>query len=280
LNTKLQSGDQVEIILGEEMMPRREWLFEHLGYASTSRARAKIRSWFGQREKQKNIEEGKKLLLDELMHLGIEQLDSSQLTRVADYDAPETLFAAIGAGDVEAHDVVEALTELLEVDVDRQQMNLELEEQTPGPTNAIVAGVGDLPWELASCCQPVAGDSIVGIMEADNLVHVHREDCLKALGVDAGRIIKVRWQHEVTRTFPVDVQVTAYDRAGLLFDITAILMEENTNVISINTVRDEREKHVVLEMVIEQSSLNRLLRTLEKIERLSNVISARRITSS
>ncbi len=90
LNTALQSGDQVEVIVGDEADPRREWLFDHLGYVSTSRARTKIRGWFGQRTKQKNIEEGKKLLLDELIHLGVEQLDFAELVGVVNYDSPAT----------------------------------------------------------------------------------------------------------------------------------------------------------------------------------------------
>lgn len=281
LNTSLKSGDQVEIILGDEAVPRREWLFDHLGYVSTSRARAKIRGWFGQREKEKNAEEGKKLLLDELMHLGVEQVDFTELVNAVGYESPESLFAAIGAGDVEALDVVEAASDLLDLDVNDQQMSLGLEEERRGDLDVAISGSGDLPWQLSSCCQPTPGESIVGLVGDDNTVHIHREDCLQALYDHAnGRLIKVRWEDQATRTFPVSIEVVAYDRPGLLFDITSIFVREDTNVVSINTTQDEQDARVVLSLVIEETSLNRLLRTLEKIEQLSNVVTARRTTAS
>ncbi|MBD3649040.1 MAG: bifunctional (p)ppGpp synthetase/guanosine-3',5'-bis(diphosphate) 3'-pyrophosphohydrolase, partial [Pseudomonadales bacterium] len=282
LNTTLQTGDQVEIITGDEMEPRREWLFGHLGYVSTSRARAKIRNWFGQREKEKNIEEGKKLLLDELVHLGIDQLDFIELINAVGYETPEALFVAIGAGELDAVDVVEAASELIDLDGYESQMSLGLDfaQGDSESSEVIISGLGDLPFELAACCRPVPGESIVGVIGDDRVVHIHRQDCLEALRGEIGRIIKVRWEEQVTRTFPVDIEVVAYDRAGLLFDITSILMQENTNVVSINTTHQELESRVNLTMTIEERSLNRLLKTLEKIEQLSNVISARRTTSS
>ncbi|MEX2489222.1 MAG: bifunctional (p)ppGpp synthetase/guanosine-3',5'-bis(diphosphate) 3'-pyrophosphohydrolase [Pseudomonadales bacterium] len=282
LNTGLKSGDQVEIILGDEARPRREWLFDHLGYVSTSRARAQIRSWFGRRERQKNIDEGKKLLLDELLHLGVEQLDVFTLVDAVEYDSPESLFAAIGAGDVEVLDVVEAASELIGLHTEDQQISLTLGgQQESGPGEVSIFGVGDLAYELSACCQPMSGEPIVGIIADNNMVKIHRKDCLEALGSDIdGRSIEVKWESHTDRTFPVKIEVVAYDRPGLLYDITSVLVHEEINVLSIGTDHDSQESRVVLSMVIEERAVNRLLKTLEKIEQLSNVISARRTTAS
>ncbi|MDA0789846.1 MAG: bifunctional (p)ppGpp synthetase/guanosine-3',5'-bis(diphosphate) 3'-pyrophosphohydrolase [Proteobacteria bacterium] len=275
LNTPLKSGDQVEVIIGDTAEPRREWLHGHLGYVTTSRARSKIHAWFGQREKQKNIDEGKKLLLDELSHLGIEQLDFSRLAEKLELSTPTQLFYAIGSGDVSTVDVVDLAAEMSEIELRAQQLDLGFDEQ--GQERAVVEGLGDLKYVISDCCRPVHGDSIVGVIDDDNVVHVHLQDCLQALHADVyGRIIRLNWQEDVSATFPVSVEVNAYDRPGLLYDVTGILMRERTNVRTIYTVFDKETNRVSLKMVIEVSSLNLLLTLLDQIGQLPNVISARR----
>jgi GTP pyrophosphokinase len=275
LNTRLKSGDQVEVILGEEVQPRREWLHEHLGYISTSRSRSKIQAWFGEREKRRNVDDGKKLLLDELAHLGIEQLDFIQLAEQLEAASPTELFYAIGAGRVDVVDVIDQAAEMTGLDVREHQLDLFLSEGQR--EDGIVSGLNGMDYVISECCKPVPGDSIVGVIDDDSVVHIHLQDCLQALRADVyGRIIRVDWQAELSKTFPVSIEVTSYDRAGLLYEITGIFMHERTNVVSIHTVSDKPHNTITLKMVIEVSRLNRLLRTLEKIGELPNVISARR----
>lgn len=278
LNTPLASGDRVEIIVGEEIEPRREWLHEHLGYVATSRARAKIQSWFGRREREKNIDEGKRLLIDELEHLGIEHLEFADLVGITGFSSPNELFYALAVGDVQVIDVVEKAVELVELDVSSHQLSLDMEEAAAG--QPLVTGQGDMGYDMAECCQPVPGDLIVGEVIDDLRVQVHRQDCLHALRADVyGALIRLEWSDSVQVTFPVSIEVSAYDRFGLLHDITGILMYERTNVQSISTLTDKQTNRVNLKMVIEVARLNRLLQTLERIERLPNVLSARRSVS-
>ena len=89
-------------------------------------------------------------------------------------------------------------------------------------------------------------------------------------------MMQLEWRDVVEVTFPVTVEISAYDRFGLLHDITRILMLERTNVQSISTSADKSNNRVGIRMVLEVSQLNRLLQTLERIERLPNVLSARR----
>ena len=93
-----------------------------------------------------------------------------------------------------------------------------------------------------------------------------------------GRMMQLEWRDVVEVTFPVTVEIIAYDRFGLLHDITRILMLERTNVQSISTSSDKSNNRVSIRMVLEVSQLNRLLQTLERIERLPNVLSARRVS--
>ncbi len=278
LNTELRSGDQVEIITGEEVEPRREWLHEHLGYVSTTRARAKIHQWFGSRTKRKNVEEGKKLLLDELRYLGIEQIREEALLEVVEYEKRGDLYAAIGGGDIDAVDVIESAAETL--GLNGGQLSLGLRDSDFSLEKPLVSGVGEFKHLISECCKPVPGDSIVGVMDDANTVHVHRQDCIQALRADSyGRLMRLDWQNNVQSTFPVATEVDAYDRAGLLHDITGVFLQQQINVISMSTSSDSKKNRVSISMVIEVTGLNELLRTLEKIEQLPNVISARRSVS-
>lgn len=281
LNTPLKTGDQVEIILGDEAEPRREWLHTHLGYVSTSRARAKIKTWFGHRAKRKNIEEGRKLLINEFSHLGIDHFDDAELVKLVDFESADDLYEAIGAGEMDVLEVVEKAADLVQLEGYDQQLSLILSDAAADEHTSPVTGIGDLKYRIADCCKPVPGDSIVGVVDDLGVVMIHQEHCLQALRADIyGRLMRIDWKEDAARSFPVNIEITAYDRRGLLYDITGIFMYESTNVISLNSETDKHSNHVNLKMVIEVTSLNGLLRTLEKIEQVSNVIRARRIVSA
>jgi len=279
LNTVLNSGDRIEIIVGDEAEPRRDWLHGHLGYVATSRARAKVRGWFARREKQKNVEEGKKLLVDELSHLGVEHFEFAELIDRSGYESANELFYAIAVGDLAAIDVVEEAADLVNLDLAQSQLDPDMQESPD--QQALITGQGDLAYIMSECCQPVPGDLIVGVVNDQDLVNVHRQDCLQALRADVyGRLMRLEWIDAVEMTFPVNIEVAAYDRFGLLHDITGILMREHTNVHSLSTVTDKKNNRVSLNMVIEVTQLNRLLQTLKKIEQLPNVMSAKRTISA
>ncbi len=276
LNTALQTGDQIEVILGDEAEPRREWLHRHLGYITTSRARAKVRSWFGQRARMKNIEDGRRLLLDEFSHLNIDHLDEAGLVAVTQLERIDDVFEAVGSGELDALDLVEQVAERVSLDDGEHQLNLVLSDAEIS-SDRLIQGIGDLGYELAECCSPTPGAAIVGVIRDDDIVVIHQQDCLQALRADIyGHLVRLDWSADDARSFPVNIAVEAYDRRGLLYDITGIFMNQNVNVISMNSTTDKHNNRVDLKMVIEVNSINVLLKSLEKIEALSNVISARR----
>ena len=277
LNTKLRSGDQIEIITGDDAEPRREWLHEHLGYVTTSRARAKIQSWFGNRTKRKNIAEGEKLLAAELRYLGFDHIDPASLLPVLNYKKLSSLYAAIGSGDINAFDVIDAAVSELEAFGDGKQLDFPFREELREVTAAVLVGVGDLPFTIEECCKPLPGDAIVGLIDDDSLIHVHSQGCIQALQGDSyGRLIRLDWNKAMKRVFPVEVNVEAYDRFGLLHEITGVFVDQQSNVTAMNSITDKQNNRVSLTMTMEVTSLNELVRTLEKIEQLANVISARR----
>tara|TARA_R110002072_G_scaffold51389_1_gene137870 strand:- start:59662 stop:61902 length:2241 start_codon:yes stop_codon:yes gene_type:complete len=277
LNTKLRSGDQIEIITGEDAEPRREWLHEHLGYVTTSRARAKIQSWFGNRTKRKNTVEGEKLLRTELRYLGFDNIDPKMLLPVLRFKKLVDLYSALGAGDINAFDVIDASSKQLETFGTEKQLDFPFREESQKEKSSVLIGTGDLAYVIEDCCKPLPGDAIVGLIDDDSLVHVHSQGCIKALQGDSyGRLMRLDWNTAMKRVFPVKVNVEAYDRAGLLHEITGVFVEQQSNVIEMNSLTDKHNNRVALSMVMEVTSLNELVRTLEKIEQLANVISARR----
>jgi GTP pyrophosphokinase len=277
LNTKLRSGDQIEIITADEAEPRREWLHDHLGYVTTSRARAKIQSWFGNRTKRKNTLEGEKLLAAELRYLGLDHIDPAALLPVLRFKSLSSLYAAIGAGDINAFDVIDAAATELEAFGSDNQLDFPFRDEKEASSTAVLVGVGDLPFVIEECCKPLPGDAIVGLIDDDSLIHVHSQGCIQALQGDSyGRLMRLDWNMTMKRVFPVQVNVEAYDRFGLLHEITGVFVDQQSNVTAMNSITDKQNNRVALTMTMEVTSLNELVRTLEKIEQLANVISARR----
>lgn len=278
LNSALRSGDQVEIITGDVSEPRREWLHEHLGYITTSRARTKIQAWFGNRTKRKNVSEGEKLLRAELRYLGFDEIDPELLVPVLEYQKLIELYAAIGAGDINAFDVIDAASAQLESYWMDRQLGFPFRDEPSESGAAEIIGVGELAYKIANCCKPIPGDAIVGVIDDNSLIHVHSQGCIEALNGDSyGRMMRLDWNKETRHSFPVRVNVEAFDRFGLLHEITGVFVVQQSNVLEMKSVTDKHNNRVALTMIMEVTSLNELVRTLEKIERLDNVISAQRV---
>ena len=279
LDHKLKSGDQVQIITGDEVAPRREWLHTHLGYVNTSRAKAKIQSWFSHREKIRNLEDGRKILMAELQQLGIEHFDYAYLLSEFGHEHKDEFFYALAVGEIQLADVVELIASESEIAMPSPQPSVELQVQEQKA--ALVAGMGDRDYLMAKCCNPVLGDPIAGIIDDQDIVNVHLHDCIQVLNADVyGRLMRLNWREDVQASFPVTVDVEAYDRSGLLFDITSIFLDELINIIVMNSVTDKASHTVIIKMTIEVASLKRLIRALELMQQLPNVVSARRSIQS
>lgn len=285
LNYQLHTGEQVEVITGKHSAPSRDWLNSNLGYVNTSRARAKIVHWFKLQARENNIEAGKAVLQRELSRLGLPEPDYQDLAERASLKTPDDLFAALGATDLRLSVVINLAQQQLEPerDSDEQALN-RIPRKAPcrrtGTTGEVqIQGVGNLLTQMAGCCQPLPGDPIVGYITQGRGVTVHRQDCEKALQLtnrEPQRMIQVSWGPEPERTYPVDISVHAYDRAGLLRDISQILVNEKVNVITVNTQSNKVDSTAQMSLTIEIPHLDALGRLLGRISQLPNVIDVRR----
>jgi GTP pyrophosphokinase len=279
LDYQLRSGDQIEILTSKRGGPSRDWLNPHLGYVKTSRARSKIRQWFKRQNRDENIVQGREVLERELKRLGLEDVSFDQIAKKFTFDKVDDLMAAIGAGDINSHQIAGRVLEL--VRPEEEALEIPPAHATPAaPATGIrVRGVGDLLTSVGRCCNPLPGDDIVGYITRGRGVTIHRRDCPNILRVeDRERLIEVDWGVEVMETYPVKIRVEAYDRQGLLRDIAAVVADEAINLSAANVMTRKKDRMATMMVTLEITDIDQLSRVLARIERLSNVVEARRQT--
>ncbi|MCX4025487.1 GTP diphosphokinase [Endozoicomonas sp. SM1973] len=277
LNHTLRTGDQVEILTGPGASPSRDWLNPNLGYVTTSRARAKITHWFKEQDREHNIFAGRAQLERELKRLALKIEDYDELASKVNYQTADDMYAAVGAGDLKQNHVINAAQQLVEPkDVKEFELKARPSQHSKVvDSDVIVSGVGNLLTQMAGCCHPLPGDDIVGYITVGRGVTIHRQDCPTALQLqekEPVRFIEVGWVSEQVNIYPVNVLIKAYDRSGLLRDITIVLANEKVNVLAVNTQSDKDDNLAVMKLTIEVSSLQALGRVLAKINQVSNVI--------
>lgn len=283
LNYSLQTGEQVEIITGKQGAPSRDWLNPNLGYITTSRARAKIVHWFKLQARDQNVAAGKAMLERELARLALPPVDFEKVAEKANYKTADDMFAALGAGDLRLAHVVGYAQSLVEPERGNEQ--LELIPRKPSKVghgkrgDIQIQGVGNLLTQMAGCCQPLPGDPIVGYITQGRGVSIHRQDCASVLQLEARepeRIIQVNWGPVPVQTYPVDIVVRAFDRSGLLRDVSQVLLNDRINVLAVNTRSNKDDNTASMLLTIEIPGLDALGRLLARIAQLPNVIEARR----
>ncbi len=272
LYQELKTGDQIEILTTKRGGPSRDWLNQNLGLIRTSRARAKIKIWFKKQEDEQNLTQGRDTLERELQRLGISELNFEKLARDLGYKTPDELFIALGCGDLSISKIIRQFSQ----DETTEDILLANAPAAPSTSTDVVEVVGlkGMLSTMARCCNPMPGDQIVGFITRGRGATIHRQDCPNILQTkDRERILQVGWGH-VERTYPVPVKIKAYDRQGLMGDVSNLLADENINIanVTVNVNRSIAD----LRLIIEVKDLTQLSRILTRIENLPNVMEAHR----
>jgi len=273
LNYQLKNGDIVEIMTTKaDKAPSRDWLNSQLGYIKTSHAREKIRQWFRKQERAENIDHGREILDKEMRRLGIKLTDRGDLAKLFKYDSVDDFLAAIGYGGVSTHQIAAKLS--TPPTPPKTIAGTTLSKQTISAVK--VLGVGDMLTHLSQCCRPVPGDDIIGYITRSRGVSIHRRDCYNIINEDEKeRLVPVEWG-ETNDLYPVNIQVEAWDRVGLMRDITTIVAEEKVNITAASSI--SHDDYTVSEyFTLETRDLAQLSHLLGKIEGVAGVISINRI---
>ena len=275
----LRTGERVEILTNKEGQPKRDWLQPGLGYLKTSRARAKVQHWFKAQAREENIDAGRHLLERDFKRLALTSVDYQRIARKVQLNTVEDMYAAVGAGDLSSAQVLNAAQGLVER---RPQPQLKLARGTGSYRGQVqVRGVGNLLTHMAGCCKPLPGDAITGFITQGRGVSIHRSDCGRLVSLQESvpqRVIEVEWGGAPTDNYEVDVAIEAYDRQGLLRDITGLFANARINVLSINTQTNKKRNTATMRLRVEVPNLGALSKLLERINRLKNVVSAVRLS--
>ncbi len=275
LDHRLKTGDQVEILTAKRGGPSRDWLNPHLGLVNTQRARAKIRQWFKKQDRDQNLEQGRTMLDKELRRLGIVDLDITGLAKSFDFKDTDELYVALGSGDIAVGKIVNYLTEVEPKSDDPLLASKPVEVERRDTDSVNVLGLKGILTNIAKCCNPAPGDDIVGYITRGRGATIHRRDCPNILRIkDRERMVKVTWG-EPRRTFPVMVQVKAYDRQGLMGDISTVLSNEGVNMRDIHVKFNNNL--ATIDLMLDIGDITQLSRVLTLTESLPNVMDAFRV---
>lgn len=276
LHRELKTGDQVEILTAKRGGPSRDWLNSNLGMVQTQRAKSKIRQWFKKEDYQQNLGQGRLVLERELQRLGVSQVNFETMARDLGFKTPDEMFVDLGTGDLSVGRVIRELPAAEESGSLLTAAAVAPETKPAGEVN--IVGLKGLLTSLGRCCNPTPGDQIIAYITRGRGATVHRQDCPNILRLgreDRERLVRVDWGTQV-RTFPVPVRIRAYDRQGLMGDVSNLLDAEGVNIadVKVNVNRGLAE----LRLIVEVEDISQLSKILTRLENVANVMEAHRVS--
>ena len=280
LTYQIVNGDQIEIITGSQSRPSRDWLSPKLGYLAGARARAKVRNWFRHQDRDQHQRQGREILERELSRLNVKDIPTDSIAKQLKLKDSEALCVALGAGDLTSPAIATALQHLREPDTQERLPPRRQPKKQDGKHDSVaVTGIGDLMCNFARCCRPVPPEPIVGYITQGRGVSIHRQDCGNFLSLNQRhpeRIVEIRWGKSESGSYPVDLTLHAFDRNGLIRDVTAVLADDGANVLRLKSRTDKKSMQVIMDIGIEIKDLPTLSTAITRLEQVSNVVSVRR----
>ncbi|MGK0557870.1 RelA/SpoT family protein [Bordetella bronchiseptica] len=281
LNTRLATGQTVEVIAAKSGGPSRDWLNTQLGYLASPRARAKVRMWFNAIELQQRITQGQALVEKELQRLGKTAVNLEQLAQGLGFARADDLYVAAAKDEFSLRQIDAVFQQPAPVAEPEPAALAHARSadsaEKSGNSGVLVVGVGSLLTQLARCCRPAPPDEIAGFVTRGRGVSIHRADCpsYKALAErEPERVIEVAWGKTSDSFYPVDISVRAQDRPGLLRDLSEVFARQRLNVVGVNTQSRQSLAHMVF--TVEVRGGESLHKALDALGEVAGVTSAAR----
>lgn len=286
LTYTLKTGEQVEILTKKDREPNRDWLVNSLGYIKTARARDKLRHWFRQQDRSKNLEVGRELLNKELSRLAIhpKSIDLSDYCSHFNVKSGDDILVSLVSGDISLHALMNQVNRHMHLDQDEPELVLKptlnpRASHTLSAHGILIDGLDNVELHVAQCCQPVHGESIAGYITLNRGVSIHKVVCpdyIRMISLEPDRAVEADWEMQPTRGQSVQIVVEAYDRRGLLKDLTQVIFSDQINIRQVNTI-SEADGIANMKLLIEVKGLAQLSRLLARLEQQPGIISARRL---
>ena len=269
----LNSGDHVEILTSKEGGPNRNWIDLNLGYLKSQRAISKVKAWFKKQKKEQNEAAGKQILAKEMKRLGISQPNLIELARHFNFTPPEKLFEAIGRGEISSRQLAGAV----QLPVIEPAPLKTVSRADKQPSAISLEGIDNIQTHFAHCCNPVPGDDIIGFISQLKGVTIHQRDCHSLEQLDAEqqtRLIDASWGRQESH-HAVPILIQAFDKQGLLNDVTQILSHNKINILDAK-FQTNQDLSATLELVIQIKNTTQLSQVLNKISQLPNIFEVNR----
>ena len=278
LTAVLKTGDEVEILTTKESRPSRDWMNKNLGFIKSAGTRSKVRNWFNHQDFEQNLLDGKAIYDRFLSKYSIHNANLKDLVAHFKRKDADQFFADIGRGLITSPQILGYLQTEPEQDPFRK---IKKETKTPTSRDEVsIHGVGNLMTQFAQCCKPVPGDSIIGFITLNSGISIHKRSCSNILALPEEkrpRLIEVEWGHQNGSVYPVEITMTAYQRTGLMQDISTILANLKVNLLNINSNTNQAEQMVYTRLTMEIHSVDELVLIIDKLSQLPNVQDVKRI---
>lgn len=278
LTAVLKTGDEVEILTTKESRPSRDWMNKNLGFIKSAGTRSKVRNWFNHQDFEQNLLDGKAIYDRILSKYSIHNANLKDLVAHFKRKDADQFFADIGRGLITSPQILGYLQTEPEQDPFRK---IKKETKTPTSRDEVsIHGVGNLMTQFARCCKPVPGDSIIGFITLNSGISIHKRSCSNILALPEEkrpRLIEVEWGHQNGSVYPVEITMTAYQRTGLMQDISTILANLKVNLLNINSNTNQAEQMVYTRLTMEIHSVDELVLIIDKLSQLPNVQDVKRI---
>ncbi|TLU86117.1 MAG: bifunctional (p)ppGpp synthetase/guanosine-3',5'-bis(diphosphate) 3'-pyrophosphohydrolase [Chlorobium sp.] len=295
LNAQLKSGDRVEIITSKTQKPKSDWL----KIVVTQRAKLKIRSAINE-ERRIQIEKGRGMW--EKMVSGTKRLfsDNDIIRQVKRYGirTPADFFSALASQQINGEEVIERVTntrkdgepapksfteEARQVEDYLHKARKEQEEEgihDRKREDVVIAGMSNIAYSYAKCCQPVPGDDVIGFVTADGVVKIHRKNCANVSNenlLKSERIVSVSWNRKVDTDFLAGIRIVGEDRIGITNQLTAVISKFDTNIRSISL--HARDGMFVGTLMIYVRNAEKLGTLMDKLKKVQGVFTVERLIS-
>jgi len=280
LTTKLETGDEVEILTTKEAKPSRDWMNKNLGFIKSAGTRSKVRNWFNHQDFEHNLHDGKALYDRVLSKYAIHNANLKDLFEHFKRKDSDQFFADIGRGLITSAQIIGYLQAEPE-SVDPFKKIKKTGDKTARSRNEIsIHGVGNLLTQIGRCCKPVPGDSIIGFITINSGITIHKHNCPNMLALPdqkRQRLIEVEWGQEAQSVYPVEISLTAFQRTGLMQDVSTVLANQKINLLNINSNTNKSEQMVYTKLTIEIQKVDQLVVIIDKLSQLPNVQDVKRI---
>ena len=280
LNQPLANGEVVEIITGKQAAPSRDWLSPEQGFLASARSRAKVRAWFRRIDESDHRASGRESLERELTRTGAGPELIAPLVRELKADSAEDLQRLIGEGAISSSALTQALARLRAPAPAPLTTVRTRPRRRTGRSPVEIEGVGDLPITMARCCGPVPPEPIAGYVTLGRGVTIHQARCaslLRMRAVKPERVLNVEWTLDSDSLLPVRIRVEAFDRRGLLRDVSDVMALEKLSIEGVNSDTDPNDRIATIVMRTAVRDHEQLGRVLQRLSAVPNVLRAQRL---